>query len=109
MCESGRLDQLCLLPLADCPPSSSISGDHQGWRPSGVVKGALWGLARGSNVADLVEGAPWDWAGGGGRGKRSKRRKRGRRANYFDCLYALYMAKGEAVEAARAQDELRKR
>eukprot|EP00752_Nemacystus_decipiens_P008562 g7648.t1 len=109
MCECGRLGQLCLLPLDDCPPYL-ISGG-QGWRPSDVVEGALWGLARGSNVADLVEeGVPLDGAGGGGGGGRKRsRRRRGSRANYFNCLYALYMARGQAVEGARAQDELRER
>eukprot|EP00903_Cladosiphon_okamuranus_P013430 g12510.t1 len=111
MCESGRLGDLCLLTLDDCPASSCppVSGDR-GWRPSRVVDDALWGLARGSNVADLVEGGGAGAEGVGGRGGRKRsRRRRGGRANYFDCLYALYMARGRAVEAARAQDELRER
>ncbi|CAN0039916.1 unnamed protein product [Pylaiella littoralis] len=94
MCESGRLGELCRLPLSQCPPFSlTVSGEY--CQPVRVVEGALWGLARDSNVADLA----------GGAGRRRWRRK----ANYYDCLYALYMATGAAVEAARAQDELRER
>lgn len=87
MCKSGRLGELCSLSLADCP-----CGDD--WQPSGVVDSALWPLARRSSVDDLVEGA-------GGKGRS--------RVNYYDCLYAFYMTRGEEVEAARAQDELRER
>ncbi|CAM9845083.1 unnamed protein product, partial [Ectocarpus fasciculatus] len=85
MCESGRLGELCSLSLADCP-----CGDD--WHPSGVVDSALWPLARRSSVDDLVGDAGGKWRS---------------RVNYYDCLYAFYMARGEEVEAARAQDELR--
>ncbi|CAM9708330.1 unnamed protein product, partial [Scytosiphon promiscuus] len=58
MCDSGRLGELCLLPLEECPsPSlSSISPGGEGsWQhPSQVVKRALWGLALRSNVAEVV-------------------------------------------------------
>ncbi|CAN0174097.1 unnamed protein product, partial [Ectocarpus sp. 4 AP-2014] len=77
MCESGRLGELCSLPLADCPRG----GD---WHSSGVVDSALWPLARRSSVNDLVGGP-------GGKGRS--------RVNYYDCLYAFYMARGEEVAA----------
>lgn len=111
MCDSGRLGELCLLPLEECPspsPSSVPAGEETWEHPSGVVKEALWGLALRSNVVDHVAGG----AEGEGVGRRRKRRRDGGgggKANYFDCLYALYMARGEAEEAARAQDKLRER
>lgn len=101
MCDNGYLGELCSLPVADCAPGESSAGIGNPWHPMGVVEDALWKLASRSSVADLV-----GTGGGGGRGRDGGSRMK---ANYFDCLYAFHMAGGNLVEAAEAQDELRKR
>lgn len=68
------------------------------WEAAALVEDAMWEAALRSRVSDLV---------GGGSGDSGAGRKR--KANYFDCLYAFFVGRGEMVEAARAQDDLRAR